>query len=183
MFNDRKAGQVAAFFADANGGRINVLKLVKLIYLADRESLGRHGLPITYDCLVSLPHGPVNSEIYHCIQGCAEHSDGWEEWMSEREQHEVVVTRQVTRDGLDELSDAEMATVQAVWAKFGHMSGWDLRDWTHHHCAEWKDPDGSSIPIPYAEVFKALGRDDGEAGELAAHIEAQRHIGRLFASL
>ena len=29
MFDDRKAGQVAAFFVDAEGGRMDVIKLVK----------------------------------------------------------------------------------------------------------------------------------------------------------
>jgi uncharacterized phage-associated protein len=68
-FNRRKAAQVAAFFARAEGGRINVLKLVKLIYLADREFVLRHGEPMLDDRWVSMPHGPVNSGTYDMIQG------------------------------------------------------------------------------------------------------------------
>jgi uncharacterized phage-associated protein len=183
MFNDRKAGQVAAFFVNAAGGRMGVLKLVKLVYLADREFLGRHSVPITYDRLVSLPHGPVNSQTYNCVNGCAAQSDGWEEWISDRQGHEVATRKQVSREALDELSDIELSAIEAVWHKFGHMSGWELRDWTHRHCAEWQDPDGSSIQIRYDEVLRALGRGEDEAAEAAAFIEDQRQLDKLFASL
>jgi uncharacterized phage-associated protein len=60
-YNARKAAQVAAFFAKAQGGKINVLKLVKLIYLADRLALETFEHPILEDKFVSMDHGPVNS--------------------------------------------------------------------------------------------------------------------------
>jgi len=43
------------------------IKLIKLLYLADREALLRWGRPITTDCHVSMPKGPVVSQIYHLI--------------------------------------------------------------------------------------------------------------------
>ena len=180
MFDDRKAGQVAAFFVDAEGGRMDVIKLVKLIYLADREFMNRYGLPITFDRMVSMPHGPVNSQTYECIKGAVDCA-GWEEWIADREDHAVLVRKSVSRDALDELSDAEIETLQAVWQRFGTMKKWEIRDWTHDNCAEWRDPDGSSLPIAYADVFRALGRDDAE--DLAGHVEAHRHVDKLFASL
>ncbi|MDR3517826.1 MAG: Panacea domain-containing protein [Azospirillaceae bacterium] len=182
MFDDRKAGQVAAFFVNAGGGQLDVLKLVKLIYLADREFMNRCGLPIIFDRLVAMPHGPVNSRTYECIQG-AVHCDGWEEWIADRQGHAVTLRKQVSREALDELSNAEIETLQSVWQQFGAMGKWEIRDWTHDHCAEWHDPDGSSRPIPYADVFRALGRDDATAEESAEGIEAFRRIDRLFASL
>jgi uncharacterized phage-associated protein len=52
---------MAAFFAKKEGDVIPVLKLTKLLYLADREALARYGEPITYDLPVSMEHGPVLS--------------------------------------------------------------------------------------------------------------------------
>jgi len=182
MFNDRKAGQVAAFFVDAQGGRMDVIKLVKLIYLADREFMDRYGLPITFDRLVAMPHGPVNSRTYECIQGAVDCS-GWEEWIADRQGHAVELRKQAPRAALDELSDAEIEALQAVWQRFGHLNKWGIRDWTHDHCAEWRDPDGSSLPIDYADVFRALGRDDTAAADLANRLESYRQIDKLFASL
>jgi len=182
MFDDRKAGQVAAFFVYAAGGRMDVIKLVKLIYLSDREFLDRYGLPITFDRLVSMPHGPVNSQTYECIKG-AFNCPGWEEWIADSEEHKVALRKPAQREALDELSDAEIETLQAVWQRFGRMGKWEIRDWTHDHCPEWRDPDGSSLPIHYADVFRALGRDNAAAESLAGQIEAHRRIDKLFASL
>ena len=38
-YDVKKAAQVAAFFAIEAGGKINILKLTKLMYLADRDHL------------------------------------------------------------------------------------------------------------------------------------------------
>ena len=47
MFNERKAAQMAAFFlGQGSGGRLAHLKLMKLLYLADREAVRAFGLPI-----------------------------------------------------------------------------------------------------------------------------------------
>lgn len=182
MFDDRKAGQVAAFFVQAGGGRMDVIKLVKLIYLADREFMDRHGMPITFDRLVSMPHGPVNSQTLECINDAMD-APGWDEWIADREGHTVGLRKLVDRDALDELSDAEIDALQAVWSRFGRMGKWEIRDWTHRHCAEWQDPDGSMRPISFTDVFRALGRDETTAAEMAGHIEAHRRIDKLFASL
>ena len=47
MFNERKAAQVAAWFLRRSGRRMAHLKLMKLMYLADREALNEFGFPIT----------------------------------------------------------------------------------------------------------------------------------------
>ena len=62
MFTTRKVAQMAAYFAECSGGTINILKLIKLMYLADRESMHRHGTPISFDRFVSMDHGPVPSQ-------------------------------------------------------------------------------------------------------------------------
>ena len=60
------------------------------------------------------------------------------------------------------------------------MSKYELRDYTHQHCPEWEDPNGSSTPIPYERVFKFLGKPD--SGDLAAKIVGERAINEIFAS-
>lgn len=49
MFNQRKVAQMAAFLLDHGKGRMSYLKLMKLLYLADRESMRRHGEAISGD--------------------------------------------------------------------------------------------------------------------------------------
>ena len=53
-YKERKAAQTAAFFALRSGGSINILKLAKLLYLAERESMEKFDEPLFYDRLVSM---------------------------------------------------------------------------------------------------------------------------------
>ncbi len=80
MFSARTVAQMAAVFADKQGGMINILKLVKLLYLADRESLQKHGNPISFDRLVSMDHGPVLSRTLNLICGAVGGESG-AEWV------------------------------------------------------------------------------------------------------
>jgi len=108
---------------------------------------------------------------------------GWEEWISDKEDHELSLRQPLNAAALDELAPAEIDVLKAVWKKFGAMGKWEIRDWTHHHCAEWTDPKGSSFPIQYDALARAVGFDDASAKELAAQIQAEQEIDRMFAAL
>jgi len=45
-FHIGKATEAACLFLDRGGGRMNIMKLVKLLYLLDRLSLDRRGIPV-----------------------------------------------------------------------------------------------------------------------------------------
>jgi len=184
MFNQRKVAQMAACLLDHGKGSMSYLKLMKLLYLADRESMKRHGEPISGDRYVSMDHGPVLSQTLNLINGGVEFEEGgWNHWIKGKAGYEVSLRRKASRDVLDELSDAELDVLDAIYAKFGKMDKWKLRDYTHRYCPEWKDPEGSSLPIEIIDIFKALGRSPAEAKKLAGRIEHDRRIDRLFAAL
>lgn len=174
---------MAAFFGQKQGGVINVLKLTKLLYLADREALTRYGYPITYDRPVSMPHGPVLSRTLDLINGFVDGSAEaqWDEWMNTRAHHDVAVKRQFSRADLDELSDADLEVLETVWHQFGGMDHWTLRDWTHEHCPEWSDPKGSSVPIDEAAWLQAAGIPAEQAEVLASEIRTESELDALFA--
>lgn len=184
MFNERKVAQMAAYLLDRGGKRMPHLKLMKLLYLADRKSMELYGFPISGDRIVAMPHGPVLSMTLNLIDGDVESCEnGWESWISDKANHEVSLKRPVSPDALDELSAADKSALEAVWNKFGHMDKWEIRDYTHKHCPEWIDPNGSSLAIPYENVFRALGQPEDTALELGARIEAERSLDKFFASL
>jgi uncharacterized phage-associated protein len=177
MFNERKVAQVAAFFLDKRGGRMCHLKLMKLLYLADREAMRRYGAPISGDRMVAMPHGPVLSMTLDHMDGHLDPSPGgWDGWIADRENHDLCLKRPTSRDALDELSEADIDVLEAIWAQFGHMSRWELRDYTHKYCSEWRDPNGSSSPIHYEDVFIALGWSEAEATELSTRIDRERYL-------
>ena len=49
LFNEKKAAQAAAYFLLRAGGPLTVLKLMKLLYLAERGSFERYGTPMIGD--------------------------------------------------------------------------------------------------------------------------------------
>ena len=184
-FNECKTAQAAAFFLSRQTkNRMPHLKLMKLLYLADRESVREHGYPITNDAWVSMPHGPVLSRTLDLINGYVDSApNGWEHWISDKENHEVALRRAFSPDELGQLSPADTEVLESVWNEFGAMSQWEIRDWTHDHCKEWKDPCGSSAPIAFEDMAKAVGYSAQAAQALSDEFEENKAIDRLFASL
>jgi uncharacterized phage-associated protein len=172
-FNERKAAQVAAFFALKQGGSINIVKLMKLIYLGDREFLKRYDTPILHDRLVSMPKGPVNSNAYNCASGQVQAAT-WDSYIQDNANHMVsVATDNLTVAELKELSKAELRVLDSVWDNFGALNQWQLVEYTHDNCAEWEDPEGSSDTIPYERILRVLGKGLASR-EIGERIEAER---------
>lgn len=181
MFNEHKSAQIAAWFLDQSNGQMPHLKLMKLMYLAERESMRRYGFPMTGDRFVSMPHGPVLSYTLSHIDGYMKSCEGgWDSWISDKANHQVALAHRVDVEDLDELSPADIEVLQNTWQEFGWMDQWQIRDYTHDpdNVPEWQDPHGSSEPIPYRRVFEALGFRSDVAKAMVCEIEAQDSIER-----
>lgn len=174
-YNVRKAAQIVAFFALKEERDISVLKLAKLMYLANRKFLEDYDLPILFDKTVSMPHGPVLSNTKNYVDGYEPGGESWAEFVASREGNTVGVTNEdVAVENFDELSRADLKVLNKTWDEFGHMSEFDLRTYTHDHCLEWEDPNGSSVRIPYERILKVLGKKNVD--EITKQIDSLQHI-------
>lgn len=188
LFNERKASQVAAYFLYRSGPAMQmpVLKLMKLLYLAERLSFERYCEPMIGDRLVSMPHGPVLSVTYNHMNGELDSIEGgWDSWISSRNQdHEVAIKNadQLTspEDDLLELSDSDLEILNETWKKFGHMTKYEIRDWTHKYCPEWQDPKGSMIPMTFGDLFQALEFSSRKSEKCIRHLEELKAINSAF---
>ncbi|MCQ4145634.1 Panacea domain-containing protein [Vogesella sp. AC12] len=186
MFDERKVAQAAAYFLDRRGGRMSHLKLMKLLYLADREALRRYGMSISGDEYSSLPHGPVLTRTKELMDGyCKPVSGGWESWISDKENHEVELRHEANRDLLDELSNADIAVLNHIWSDFGKMTRWEIRDYTHdkRNVPEWEDPNGSSRPIRLDAILRAVGKTHKQIKEDLEQEESRQYLDSLFQQL
>lgn len=175
-FQTRKAAQVVAFFAVKAGGSINTLRATKLLYLADRKSIDERDHPITNDNYASMPFGPVNSYTYSYINGAASvRQDQWLEFIAPRNENNVPLARniEINKD-LDELSRSDLRILEEIWSEFKDIDRFDLAEWTHKYCPEWRDPNGSSIPIDLATIFATLNKPDPVAR--AEELQDERRI-------
>lgn len=181
IFAEIKVAQMAAYFLQRRGGRMAYLKLMKLLYLADREALDRYSSTISEDAHYSMPQGPVLSRTLNLMTGQIESSE-WSSWIAPCANFEVALNRQTSsRDDFDELSESEIEILENVWERFGQLDRWQLVDYTHAHIPEWRDPHGSSVPIDPRATFLALGRSPDEAEENAKELRVSRSLGRVLA--
>ena len=175
--------QMAAFFADRAGNEIDLLKLMKLLYLADRESMRRYGYSLSNDDMFSLPHGPILSKAYRLANqdAAAQEQRIWGEWFAERASGDVTVKLRVkvSREKLNYFSDMDREILQSVWDEFGQMTGRQLRQYTHEHCKEWSDPRGSRKPIEEIDVLRAVGIDEQQARHIAGEIQHGKALCRV----
>lgn len=181
LFNERRAAQAAAFLLFRGGGRLPLVKLLKLMYLAERLSLQRYGEPLTGDSLVSMDHGPVLSMTLNHINGAAHSVDGgWDTWISDRANHAVALRDQSMirspEQDLGVLSETDLEVLGETWEKFGHLNQWDLVDYLHENCGEWEDPEGSSKPITYRRLFEHLGFNNEQVDALVERLAQQRRL-------
>ena len=183
IFSERRVAQMAAYFLSKEDGRkMHLIKLMKLLYLADRQSLKDFHSNISGDCMMSMDHGPVLSRTYNYMTGSMQSTEGgWDSWISDRENHQLSLKREdIERQSLDELSDAGLSILDKVWKQFGERDEWELRDYTHEYCKEWKDPKGTSFPISYEDIFLALNHPQDQAKELARICEEEDNTARSF---
>ena len=157
-FRSQKAAQICTYYASLSGGMIEKLKLIKLVYLAEREYLSSYHHPMLFDEFYSLPNGPICSSTLHGVNGVI-HEDLWDEYIA-RNGNIVVAVKSLERDDLDQVSDAEMEVVTEIWRKFSGMTASQIRNYTHEHCPEYTETDRARVPISYLDIFEALGEKD-----------------------
>jgi uncharacterized phage-associated protein len=184
MFNERKVSQVAAFLLLRAGDQpMSRMKIIKLLYIADRNAVRELGFSLSQDNHVSMDHGPVLSQTLRLIQQAVPSQPGeWHSWIRNDGSQDLALNRSVVEEDLDELSLAECELLENVWQSYGHMTASQLRNWTHQNCSEWERPEGTSIPITSLAIAKAVGLSEVEAGVLAEQAIAQDSLDRALAT-
>lgn len=139
-----------------HGGKLNRLKLMKLVFFVDLEHLSRYGRPVIGGHYVAMEHGPVASEMLNDINNtkyCK--SDKPFECVS---QYDVAAIGPVDED---HLSESDIEILREVNSKYGDMDKYAIRDLTHNF-KSWRKNypnDSSSHPLPYEDFFLDLPAD------------------------
>jgi len=177
-YREDRATQAAARLLKLAGGAMNHMKLIKLLYLADRRALLQWGRPLTFDSYVSMPHGPVLSFTLDKINDSPppDGSSYWHRYISERRGHEVALLAGVPND---QLSRADEHLLDGVFAEFGGMSRWEIRDYSHT-LPEWRDPNGSSLPIAWRDILLAEGLSDDDVRDVEEGLRAEEFADGLL---
>lgn len=158
-FKIEKASQaVGVLFRSDQVDRMSYLRLLKLLYIADRESLGETGWSITGDRFVAMDNGPLLSHTYDLIMGRHVGTPAWNEffhtahyWLVKEKEPDVA-----------KLSKYEIGKLQEVARRYEDCNEWDMVEITHGF-GEWKKnvPSAKSVkPIPLEDILEGLGREE-----------------------
>ena len=156
-YNPQKATQAILWLLHKHGGGMDKLKLVKLIYYADREHLALYGRPIIGGTYVAMQNGPVSSELLIHLNKAAK-----EAGLSFSLQGYQILAKGAVDE--DELSESDIEVLEHINSEYGRYDTFTLRDLTHQLKA-WRacypDPTvNTSHPLPYEKFFLDLEDDE-----------------------
>lgn len=179
QFNEKKTTQAAARFLRLSGGRMNYMKLIKLLYMLDRESLLRWGRPVTFDEYYSMKFGPVLSEVHDLLTEMPDPEDPgfWSRHISEPARYSVAL---VDDPGASELSEAEEKLIDEICEKYGNYEPFTLVRLLHKTLPEWKEVESGRVPIEYADILKAGNKPESVITAIEKDLAHLTEIRQLF---
>ena len=163
-FDERKATQAAAFLVKKAGDKMTKLRLIKLLYFAERESLSRHGVPIIGDRYVSMNAGPVLSRVLNLINYGDELPGAkvWSDHLETMPEHRIAL---IADPGEDYLSEDQRQMLLELHERTKSKATKVIVD-ESHDLPEWQDPNGSSVPIHVEDILRALGKTEAQIQKL-----------------
>ena len=178
VFDERRAAQAAARLLDRNGGTMPYIKLIKLLYLADRAALVEGGHPITGDRFVSMRQGPVLSRVLDLIKDdCPAEDSVWHGYVARKRFDARLVGNAESK----RLSDFDRGVLDGVFDAYGCLREWDVIARTHA-LPEWKDPGDSAIPIEPEDILRYSGYSEAEIESVADDAGARYSLHMLMES-
>lgn len=172
-FNFEKSLQAAGVLLQLEDGRMPSLRLLRLLYIADRELLAETAIPITGDRVRAMKCGPVLSDVYSLIRGEATRSGDW----SAHVQTQGYAVKLIHDPGRGKLSKGEVEKLTEVSERHRNRDQWELSDLIREF-PEWRrnlpTEDETHRLIPWADVLEAQGE-----AELTKAVEEQE-AARLY---
>lgn len=176
-YREDKATQAAALLIKLEDGEMNYMKLLKLLYLADRASLLQWGRPITFDSYFSMDDGPVLSFTYNKIGSPQDPvtPSYWHRHISKRMNYQVALIGEAPNGSL---SPAEETLLDEVYSQHRDKDEWQLVEYTHD-LPEWHDPHGSSLLIDISDILRTGISSEEEIQEIKDALEAESFANSL----
>ncbi len=164
-FDEAATVQAAAYLLEKAGGRLNYTKLIKFLYLTEREMLTRFGYSLTGAHCVSMDNGPVLSEVLDLIKNkpMPKPYRLWWEHIGAPQGYDVTLKKPA---GQGHLNRAATQVLDEVYGRFAAYSLSRLIDYCHS-LKEWRNPHGSVLPIEPESILRFAGWDEKRIAEVA----------------
>jgi uncharacterized phage-associated protein len=159
---------------------MSYLRLLKLLYIADRESLQTGNRPIVGTRPVAMKNGPLHSKVLDLINQRDIDEPKWSRFI-QRQGYEVVLVRD---PGVSELSRFEIDLLNRVARDHSNMDDWELVEHTHTF-GEWKEcyQEDTSSTIRVEDILAALNVSPGDKDEILNDLREDCELNRLTLSI
>lgn len=175
-----KLTQASAFVLKQHGGVMTRMRLLKLLYIADRELLAQTHRPLTGDRAVAMQRGPVLSHVYQLLKGETDDAQLWQRHIGQV----GPFTHQLIADpGVGKLSRIELSKLLELVHRFWLTDDEELSEITHAF-PEWvrNRPDKESMRlIPTEHILEAVGLGN-DIERLRREAQADAELDALLAS-
>jgi len=134
----KKATQALNLLARKKDGKINKMKAIKLIFLADRLHLRKYGRPIIGDMYWAMKLGPVGSltknvaELSSISEDALAYAKKYIKPIDERKQ----IFASLRQEDLSVFSKTDLECIESVYNKFSDKDQFELAEITHEF-PEW----------------------------------------------
>ena len=163
-FDYKKATQAINYLAKKEGGEIDKLKLIKLIYFADRYHLRRYGRPMVNDAYFAMPLGPVGSSVKDIAEFStflADEERGYaQRYIARGSADQLNVVKSIADVQEEVFSQSEVEALNFAYSEFGGYKASRLVDIAHRY-PEWdkfrsalETQETTREPMSYLDFFK-----------------------------
>ncbi len=195
MMRERQAAQLSAAFILKARRAVGLVRLLKLVYLAEREAMRRSGFPIVLDDIYAMEAGMVLSRTFDLMKAKAgtPTTGEWAQFIAPPSHRGIDVRRGVGARLLDALGPADLDVVEDVWVGHGAKSADELVHEVHHKLDEWVEfwecPNRRSraVHVPYDRLFEIIRggagvdadrRETPPAPDFIAHLLSIPNVGQ-----
>ncbi|MFC1756936.1 Panacea domain-containing protein [Patescibacteria group bacterium] len=166
----KKATQALNFLARKKDGKINKMKAIKLIYLADRLHLRKYGRPIVGDNYLAMKFGPVGSQTKNIAE--LSHIPSETFLYAKKYIKPVIVLKKndsfvsLNKEDLNVFSDTDIECLETVYDKFSDKDQFELAEMIHEKYPEWPKYERKlktgkrSVKMDYNDLFVDGPKDE-----------------------
>jgi len=174
--NEKKATDAVARLIQKSGADVDYLRISKLIYLADRKSLVKRGVPIVGGRYYSMKKGPTIGEVMDFVN--RRNAPRWKEFISARKGHKLNL---IGHSNFDSLSAPELEILDEVVTEHFSQSTDDLVDWCHKNCPEYEEVFWGRRPINVEKILDSEGKSEAQIKKIADRAKELSELKELLA--
>jgi len=163
----KKATQALNFLARKKDGKINKMKAIKLIFLADRLHLRKYGRPIVGDMYWAMKLGPVGSLTKNIaeLSGTSEDAMVYAKKYIKPADEKKQTFVSIKQEDLNVFSKTDIECIGIVYDKFSDKDQFELAEITHKY-PEWTkhkkelDRGKKRVKMNYDDFFSDAQKGD-----------------------